>query len=393
MAGRLVGRARPARARRLGRARRDGRQARRPRRDHRRDATSSGSSPTSASSGAAAITVTIYQSNKAAECQYILADSGARFVFCDTDRPGREDPRGAGQAPGARGHHPRDRARAADGFERTLADLERPGAEWRARTPTRTRRGSRPSARTIPRASSTPRARPATRRASSSPTANWVYEGERGRAAPDHRRGRPRPHVPADGPLVREGDRGGLVRHRRDRARSSSRMEKIIDNASEVRPTVMPSVPRIFEKAYNTVVSKGLATPGPQGQALPLAMESFDAVRRRGASRGRSYSSFGFAHRARSSCSRSSPHALNERFGGRMRLFVSGGAPLSPKIAHFFDVLGFTILEGYGLTESSAGTFVNRPGPEPDRHRRPAGARDARSGSPRTARSSSRAAG
>ena len=54
--------------------------------------------------------------------------------------------------------------------------------------------------------------------------------------------------------------------------------------------------------------------------------------------------------------------ALNERFGGKMRFFVSGGAPLAPKIAWFFDALGFTILEGYGLSESSAGTFVNRPG-------------------------------
>jgi len=54
--------------------------------------------------------------------------------------------------------------------------------------------------------------------------------------------------------------------------------------------------------------------------------------------------------------------ALSERFGGRMRLFVSGGAPLSPKINWFFTMLGFTLLEGYGLTETSAGTFVNRIG-------------------------------
>jgi long-chain acyl-CoA synthetase len=45
-----------------------------------------------------------------------------------------------------------------------------------------------------------------------------------------------------------------------------------------------------------------------------------------------------------------------------MRVFVSGGAPLSPKIGWFFSLVGMTILEGYGLTETSAGTFVNRPG-------------------------------
>jgi len=53
---------------------------------------------------------------------------------------------------------------------------------------------------------------------------------------------------------------------------------------------------------------------------------------------------------------------LSQRFGGKVRLFVSGGAPLAPKIAWFFGEVGFTILEGYGLTETSAGTFVNRPG-------------------------------
>jgi long-chain acyl-CoA synthetase len=53
---------------------------------------------------------------------------------------------------------------------------------------------------------------------------------------------------------------------------------------------------------------------------------------------------------------------LDQKLGGRMRLFISGGA-LSRKIAYFFDMLGFEVLEGYGLTETTgAATPIRRPG-------------------------------
>jgi long-chain acyl-CoA synthetase len=122
----------------------------------------------------------------------------------------------------------------------------------------------------------------------------------------------------------------------------------------------MPSVPRIFEKAFNAVVTRGLATPGVKGKLFKLAMESFDAYAA-ARDQGKPYSSFGMLIGRRLVFPKLA-HALAERFGGRVRLFVSGGAPLSTKINYFFELLGFTILEGYGLTETSAGTFVNRPG-------------------------------
>src|SRR6266568_2486794 len=106
--------------------------------------------------------------------------------------------------------------------------------------------------------------------------------------------------------------------------------------------------------------SKGYASPGLKGKLFRLAMENFEEYAR-AKEQGREYSSFGLLV-ARKLVFPKLTAALNERFGGRMRFFVSGGAPLSPRIAWFFHTLGFTILEGYGLSESSAASFVNRPG-------------------------------
>src|SRR6266850_2400930 len=137
-------------------------------------------------------------------------------------------------------------------------------------------------------------------------------------------------------------------------------VDKLVDNAGETGPTILSAVPRVYEKAFNTVVAGGMANPGLQGALFRMAMREFELYAKAKA-KGESYSSFAFTL-AKKLVFPKVKDKLSKRFGGRISKFVSGGAPLAKKIAYFFDVLGFNILEGYGLTESIAVTSVNLPG-------------------------------
>ncbi len=133
---------------------------------------------------------------------------------------------------------------------------------------------------------------------------------------------------------------------------------QLVDNLAEIRPTFMFAVPRIYEKVYNKILSqvqdgsslkkkifywslsigrnvsqrtqKGL--PLPPGLKLKYALASKLVFSK-----------------------------LKQKFGGRLKFFISGGAPLSRDIAEFFHAAGFLILEGYGLTETTAAAFTNQP--------------------------------
>ena len=78
---------------------------------------------------------------------------------------------------------------------------------------------------------------------------------------------------------------------------------------------------------------------------------------------------------------------VRERFGGRVRFFISGAAALNRDIAEWFHAAGIVILEGYGLTETSAGSFVNHPTSIQVRHASARSSRAARSSSARATRS------
>ncbi len=137
-------------------------------------------------------------------------------------------------------------------------------------------------------------------------------------------------------------------------------LETLVEDMARTRPTLMASVPRIFEKIHAKVVATGLSSPGLKGVLFAWAMRHLDgyvAARRA----NRSYVTPGFWLARRLVFTKLAAR-LKALFGGRLRFFVSGGAPLSPTVAYFFELSGVEILEGYGLTETSAASTVCRPG-------------------------------
>jgi long-chain acyl-CoA synthetase len=137
------------------------------------------------------------------------------------------------------------------------------------------------------------------------------------------------------------------------------RLDRIADNLGILQPTFMAAAPRIFEKIHNTVTATQRREGGVKLKIFEWARATGIRVvkaRQHGAAIPLT-TRLEFAVADRLVFSK-----LRARFGGRIRFFISGAAPLSEEIAEFFDAAGLTILEGYGLTESSAGSFLSRPG-------------------------------
>ncbi|MER8028235.1 AMP-dependent synthetase/ligase [Streptomyces bauhiniae] len=140
------------------------------------------------------------------------------------------------------------------------------------------------------------------------------------------------------------------------------RVDKIIENLPVVRPTYMAAVPRIFEKVYNGVAAKAREGGAAKYKIFQWAAEvardyakaSQDSFRRTGTP------SVPFALAAKHKAADALVYGkLREAFGGRLRACVSGASALAPEIGYFFAGAGIHILEGYGLTETSAASFVN----------------------------------
>jgi long-chain acyl-CoA synthetase len=305
-------------------------------------------------SGAA--TTTVYPSTNAEDTAYILADSDSRIVFAEDDKQVAKLTERRDDLPDLAKVVVFDGAGDGD-WVITLDDLAEQGAKYLADHPS--------CVRTV--AEEIPADRLATLIYTSGTTGKpkgvrlrheaWVYTGA----------------AIADMDLLGEDDLQLLwlpLAHAFGKVLISTqlacgfasaidaRVDKIVENTGVVKPTFMGAAPRIFEKAYSRIITTQQNQGGLKAQLFNTAF----AVGGKVADRRRNGKSVPLFLQL--------PHQLFDRlvfgkvrdvFGGRIRFFISGSAPLNRDIAEWFDAAGLLILEGYGLTESAGAGFINRP--------------------------------
>ena len=301
-------------------------------------------------------TTTVYSSSSTDEVGYILADSGCRFVFAEdaeqvaklverrADLPQLERVVTLEDVPG-------------DDWLLPLAELERLGAALLAEQPgaveqTVAATGPDTLATLIYTSGTTgrPKGVRLTHRA-------WTYEGAAVAALDildeDDLQFLWLPLAHAFGKVLLSAQMAcGFA------TAVDGRVDRIIDNLAVVRPTFMGAAPRIFEKAYARIVTMQASEGGFKERLFTRAFAVGLEVDRLNVEGTRIPLPLALQHRV---YDRLVFAKVRARFGGRVRFFISGAAALNREIAAWFHAAGITILEGYGLTETAAGSAVNHP--------------------------------
>jgi long-chain acyl-CoA synthetase len=133
---------------------------------------------------------------------------------------------------------------------------------------------------------------------------------------------------------------------------------RVAEALPQVRPTLLPSVPRVYEKVHTAVLARFDAATGVKRRLIDWALPIGREVSRL-ESAGEPVP--GGLRRKHRIADRLVFSKVREPFGGRLRMPGSGGAPLSKEIIEFFDAVGIRIAEGYGLTECTTAASTNRP--------------------------------
>ncbi|RKE19044.1 long-chain fatty acid--CoA ligase [Streptomyces sp. TLI_171] len=320
---------------------------------------------------AGAATTTVYPSTNADETAFILANSGSRALFAENETQLRKAVEQKAQLPAlevvvlfdAAGEAALAEAAQADGLTvLTLAELEQRGAEHLAEHPDAVEKAidslDKEQLATLIYTSGTTGRPKGVRLVHDC----WSYEGvaqeESGllRADDVQFMWLPLSHVFGKTLISGQIATGHVMA-------VDGRVDRIIHNLPVIRPTLMASAPRIFEKVYNGIAGKARAEGGAKYKifmwAAKVAREYAQTIQANKIATGQESAPLGLRLQ----------HALADKlvytkiraaFGGRLRGAVSGSAALAPEIGYFFKGAGVPVLEGYGLTETSAGSTVNR---------------------------------
>jgi long-chain acyl-CoA synthetase len=302
-------------------------------------------------------TTTVYPASTADDCAFIVHDSGSTFVFVENDEQLRKLTARRSGLPNVKKVIVFDGSPSPDGWVLTLAELMRRGEERHAREPFEyegiARNVAGDALATLVYTSGTtgrPKGVELTHDC-------WVYEAEAidalGILHPEDIQYLWLPLAHVFGKVLEVAQlRIGFS------TAIDGRVDRLVENLAVIRPTFVGAVPRIFEKVYNRVVSGA-----KEGGALKYTIFkwAFDVGTQVSRMRQVGRSPGPLLAMQNAIATKLVFSKLQSRFGGRLRFFVSGSAPLSRALAEFFHAADILIIEGYGLTESSAGSCVNVP--------------------------------
>lgn len=302
-------------------------------------------------------TTTIYPSSTTPDCLFILQDSGTRILFAESREQADRIAAKRSEVPDVKAIVVFDGVGTDDGYVLTMAALMEKGRAWDAANPGRYEQIVEAvridSLATLIYTSGTtgrPKGVELTHDC-------WVYEAE----------------GIDDLKLLNEDDVqyfwlplahsfGKVLEAAQLRIGFSTaidgRVEKIVENLGQVKPTFVAAVPRIFEKIYNKVTTGAQEAGGAKWAIFSWAFGVGREVSKLRLAGKAPSGLLALKHAVAHKLVFSKLHAL---FGGRIRCFVSGSAPLARPLGEFFHAAGIVVLEGYGLTETSAASCVNTP--------------------------------